>query len=80
MVNYPQIQRNRSNSVHVQLTESTNKQNKAGLMHPALHVDEAAKSFSNRAITDCRQPITRERRGKEPPITEEATTNAHATN
>lgn len=43
-------------------------------------MDEAAKSFSDRAMTDCRQPITRERRGKEPPITKKATANAHATN
>lgn len=43
-------------------------------------MDEAAKSFSDEAMTDCRQPITRERKGKELPITEKATTNAHATN
>lgn len=48
------------------------KQKKAGQL---IHVDEAAK-----AMTHCGQPITRERRVKQPSITEEATTNAHGTN
>ncbi len=39
------IQRKRSNRVHVQLTESTDKQNKAGLMHPAHMWMKLPKAF-----------------------------------
>ncbi len=57
------IQRKRSNRVHVQLTESTDKQIKQDWCIQPI-CGWSCQKLSDRAMTDCRQPITRDRREK----------------